>query len=160
MTMASLEKRLETLEMVAPGHRRHGWEHRDVRDMSSEELAFETLEMYAEIPTDHESWVSTRDLAAKAHETRPRGLPDYIADDDPRLSDPLDFWISDELRGLLGRFHDKVKDPSLILERYRGRFRDRVLQAAYYAAWHHQSNPYSPAVRAKLEQLAGLKAGT
>jgi len=61
------------------------------------------------------------------------------------------------LRGLLGRFHDKVRDPSLFIERYRERFPDRVLQAAYYAAWHHQGSGYSPTVRAKLEQLAGLQ---
>jgi hypothetical protein len=47
---------------------------------------------------------------------------DYIADDDPRPSDPLDFYTSDLLRGLLGRFHDKVKDSALLIERYRGRF--------------------------------------
>jgi hypothetical protein len=51
---------------------------------------------------------------------------DYIADDDPRPSDPLDFYTSDLLRGLLGRFHDKVKDSALLIERYRGRFPDRV----------------------------------
>jgi hypothetical protein len=73
------------------------------------------------------------------------------------LSDPLDFYISDLLTGLLGRFHNKVKNPTLIIERYRGKFPNRVLEAAYYAAWRHEASGYSPTVPAKLEQLAGLQ---
>jgi hypothetical protein len=152
--MASVERRIEKLEESFPRRQNH----REAADLSTEELSFEILEILAETPPGDEFWAHVREDAAKRHATRHRGLRDYIADDDPRLSDPLDFYISDLLRGLLGRFHDKVNDPTLFIERYRGKFADKVLAAAYYAAWHHAGNMYSMTVRGKLEQLAGLPA--
>jgi hypothetical protein len=152
--MASAELRIEKLEESFP--RRQG--HRDPAHLNSQELSFEILEILAETPPEDEFWARVREDAAKRHATRHRGLRDYICDDDPRLSAPLDFYVSDLMRELLGRFHDKVKDPALLIERYRGRFPDRTLAATYYAAYHHAGSTYSETVRAKLGQLAKLQS--
>jgi hypothetical protein len=157
--MPTVERRIEKLEQHFPQR----CTTRDPRDMSSEELAYELLETtlelleaYAANPEMSFLLDRLRQDAERLHVHRHRRLKYYAADDDARLAGPFELHLSDLLRELLGRFHDKVKDPAVLLERYRGRLPDRVLAAAYYAAWHHKGSSYSPHVRAKLQQLAGL----
>jgi hypothetical protein len=152
--MATVKNRLEQLEKSVIPRRRNC----DPEDLSSEELSFEILESITgglEEVRNSERWAYMRESAKEAYATRHRGLPDKLAADDPRLTDPLEIFISDLMRGLLGRCHDRVKNPELIIERYRGRFPDRILSSVYYAACHGPyASEYSPQIQRRTKELA------